>query len=140
MSGIRDRILAFLASQPHGVVSTVHADGSVESALVAFSETPELCVTFGTLEDTRKFANILREPRVALVVTDNEHFQVQLEGRARITSGDEHERCKQQHVAKNPKSAKYADAPGQRFIVVEPTWIRFTDRTTDPSLVEELRF
>lgn len=140
MSDLQTRIAAFLATEPHGVVSTVHADGSVESALVAFSETPELRITIGTDHGTRKFANILREPRVALVVTDNELLEVQLEGRARVAEGDEHEECKQQHLAKNPKTAKYANDPGQRFIVIEPTWTRFTDRRTEPTTVEELRF
>jgi general stress protein 26 len=140
MSVLQSSIAAFLATEPHGVISTVHENGSVESALVAFSETPELHITIGTDQGTRKFANILREPRVAFVVTDNELLEVQLEGRARVTSGDEHETCKERHLAKNPKTAKYANDPGQRFIVIEPTWIRFTDRRTEPTTVEELRF
>lgn len=140
MNDLHSRIAAFLATEPHGVVSTLHADGSVESALVAFSETPDLRITFGTDKGTRKFANILREPRVALVVTDNEQIEVQLEGKARVTEGAEHDECKRRHLAKNPKTAKYADDPGQRFVVIEPTWIRFTDRRTDPTTVEESRF
>lgn len=140
MNDLRSRIAAFLATEPHGVVSTVHADGSVESALVAVSETPDLLVVFGTDAGTRKFANILRDPRVALVVTDNESLEVQLEGRARVAEGTEREQCKLRHLAKNPKTAKYANDPGQRFVVIEPTWIRFTDRRTDPTTVEELRF
>jgi general stress protein 26 len=140
MTDLRASIAAFLATRPHGVVSTVHADGSVESALVAFSETPELDITFGTFDTTRKFANILRDPRVAFVVTDDENVEVQLEGRARIAEGEEHERCKRRHLAKNPKTAKYADDPHQRFVVIEPTWIRFIDRRTDPTTAEELRF
>ncbi len=140
MSDLHARIAAFLATEPHGVISTVHADGSVESALVAVSEAPDLTITIGTDKGTRKFANILREPRVALVVTDNDSIEVQLEGRARVTEGNEHEACKERHIAKNPKTVKYANDPGQRFIVIEPTWIRFTDRRTEPTTVEELRF
>ena len=140
MTDLRAAVAAFLATRLHGVVSTSHADGSVESALVAISETPDLAITFGTLDDTRKFANILRDPRVAFVVTDDENVEVQFEGRARLTEGEEHERCKERHVAKNPKSAKYADDPRQRYFVVEPTWVRFVDRTVTPSRVEESRF
>lgn len=140
MSDLRADIAAFLGTRLHGIVSTVHADGSPEAALVAFSETPELAITFGTLDDTRKFPNLLRDPRVAFVVTDDENLEVQFEGRARITEGEEHDRCKRQHLAKNPKSAKYADDPRQRFFIVEPTWIRFIDRTVTPSRLEELRF
>lgn len=140
MTDLRADIAAFLATRLHGVVSTLHPDGSPESALVAISETPELAITFGTLDDTRKFANLLRDQRVAFVVTDDENMEVQFEGRARITDGEERDRCKKRHVAKNPRAAKYADDPRQRFVVVEPTWIRFIDRTTEPSRVEELRF
>jgi uncharacterized protein YhbP (UPF0306 family) len=140
MMDLRSTIAAFLATRPHGVISTVHEDGSVESALVAISETPDLRITIGTDKGTRKFQNILREPRVALVVTDDEEIEVQMEGRARVAAGDEHETCKARHVAKNPRTAKYANDLNQRFIVIEPAWVRFTDRRTDPSTVEELRF
>ncbi len=140
MTDLRSDIAAFLRTEKHGVISTIHPDGSPESALVAISETPELAIVFGTFDDTRKFANILRDNRVAFVVTDDENMEVQFEGRARLTEGEEHERCKQLHLAKNPKTAKYADDPKQRFFVVEPTWIRFIDRTVNPSRVEELRF
>ncbi len=141
MTDVRDTIAAFLETRLHGVVSTVHEDGSVESALVAISNAPgNLAITFATLENTRKFANILREPRVAFLVTDDQKLQVQFEGRARVTEGDERERCKNMHVAKNSRAAKHANVPGQQFISVEPTWIRFTDLTNDPHVIEELRF
>lgn len=141
MPDIRSRIAAFLATRLHGVISTVHADGSVESALVAISNAPDdVSITFATLDSTRKFSNIVRDPRVAFVVTDDESIEVQFEGRARVTEGHEREQCKNMHVTKNPRAAKHANVPGQQFISVEPTWIRYTDRTNDPHVSEELRF
>lgn len=130
---------AFLASQLLCVVSTVGEDGSPQSAFVAFSESPELEMTFGTFADSRKFANVLRDPRVSIVVGGDDKT-VQIEGVARVATGDEESRARARHLAKNPGSEKYAHDPRQRFVVVTPTWMRYTDYSTDPDTIEESRF
>ena len=139
MTDPRPTIAAFLATEPHGVVSTLHADGSVESALVAVSETPDLHIIFGTFVDSRKFANLTRDPRVAVVISADDRT-LQIEGAARVTHGNEERACRERHLAKNPGSEKYAHDPKQRFILVTPTWMRYTDYRTDPDTIEELRF
>lgn len=128
-----------LRSQMLCVVSTVHADGSPESALVAFSESPDLEIVFGTFSDSRKFTNILRDPRVALTIGTDEQA-LQMEGTARVASDAEVERCTAQHIRKNPSSSKYAHDPKQRYIIVKPTWLRYTDYGTEPDTIEELHF
>ncbi len=130
---------AFLASQPFCVVSTVGDGGAPESALVAFSESDGLEIAFGTFVDSRKFRNIGRDPRVSIVVSGDDKT-VQLEGTARVAAGDEAERVRAQHLAKNPSAKKYAYDSRESFVIVAPRWLRYTDFTTDPDTVEELRF
>lgn len=132
-------ILAFLSTQTLGVVSTLGADGEPQSATVAFSESPDGTIVFGTFDDSRKFANILRDPRVSLVVSDDDHT-VQVQGVARLTEGEDAARCRARHAAKNPSTEKFADDPRQRYFLVTPTWLRFTDYTTEPESIEERMF
>lgn len=139
MDNLRETVAAFLASYPHCIVSTIGPDGEPQAALVAFSETPEFAVTFGTLTTTRKYANLLRDPRVAIVV-EGPRAEVQLQGTARIAEGSEREQCIAMHTAKNPASAKHSDDPLQQFFIVTPSWLRYTDHETKPHTVEELRF
>lgn len=136
MSDPRASIARFLASQTLGVLSTANDEGQPQAALVAFSETPDLQIVIGTFEDTRKFANLLQNQHVAFVVSSDKKT-VQIEGIARMAQGDELERCRARHSAKNPASVKYAHDPKQRFFIIEPTWMRFSDHTTDPHTIEE---
>ena len=139
MADVRSAANAFLASQTFCVVSSLGDDGSPQSAFVAFSEYPDFAIVFGTFVDSRKYRNIRRDPRVSIVVCGDDKT-VQLEGIARELTGEEEERCRLRHVEKNPKAKKYAYDERERFVAVTPTWLRFTDFTTDPDTVEELRF
>lgn len=139
MSDIRDAIREFLASQTLGVVSTVNGKGDPESALVAFSETPELSIVFGTSNMSRKFANITANPHVSFVIATDER-EVQFEGVAHETKDEELNFSRALHLAKNPSSKKYADRDDQRFFIVTPTWLRNTDYSTDPDTIEEVHF
>lgn len=139
MTALRQSLHTFLESQSFGVVSTIGSTGSPESAFVAYSESDDFSIVFGTFVDSRKYRNIARDPRVSFVVSGDDRT-VQIEGTARELTGEEEERCRHRHVVKNPKAKKYAYDERERFVVITPTWIRFTDYTTDPDTVEELRF
>ncbi len=139
MTDHRSLIARFLAAQTLGVVSTIGTDGQPQSALVAFSETPELKIVFGTFNDSRKFRNLQRDPRASFVISGND-ATVQLEGTARLAEGTDDEQCRALHIAKNPGSAKYLDDPRQRFFIVTPMWIRYTDYSTEPDTVLEVSF
>lgn len=130
---------AFLASQPFCVVSTVGDGGAPQSAFVAFSESDDFEIAIGTFVDSRKFRNVVRDPRVSIVVSGDDKT-VQIEGTARVATGAEEERVRAQHLTKNPSAKKYAYDSRESFVIVTPRWMRYTDFTTDPDTVEELRF
>lgn len=121
------------------VLSTVDANGASESALVGFSVFNEVELTIGTNRNSRKFKNITQNPRVSLVI-GWEKKTVQYEGTARELTGQELQDRQKEHLVKNPGAEKYRDEPGQVYISISPTWIRFTDATVLPWRVEERKF
>jgi len=64
----RAELRAFIARQRYGVVATVQGDGATESALVGIAVSSELEIYFDTLGDTRKAANLRRDPRISMVI------------------------------------------------------------------------
>ena len=62
--GTANGIAQFLDSCNLGVLSTIA--GAPESALAGIAVTMELEVAFDTVERSRKFANLMRDPRVSL--------------------------------------------------------------------------
>ena len=121
------------------VLSTVDSNGASESALVGFSVFNDQDLTIGTDRNSRKFKNILVNSRVSVVI-GWEDKSVQYEGVARELVGQELEDRQKEHFIKNPGSAKYKDEPGEVYVSISPTWIRFTDGTVDPWRVEERQF
>jgi hypothetical protein len=134
------KVLAFLATQSHGVVSTI-AQGSLqpEAALVGFSYTPQFEIIFGNSIDERKYKNIISNQQVAFVFGFG-YTTVQYEGIASIAHGDEIQECQAIHFEKHPLARRYAFAEGHRYIKVAPRWIRYRDGTVDPDEIFELNF
>lgn len=135
-------LLAFLASQHLGVLATISERGTPQAALVGITETAELHIIFGTANTSRKYANIKRDPNVALVIGHDMDagITVQYEGIAQELSGEASEKCRQAHLAKNPRAKKFAFANNQRWFLVTPTWIRFTNVGAKPPQLFEIQF
>lgn len=129
-------ILEFLKTQLLGVIATVDSvSNKPESALVAFSETDHLELIFGTLNDTRKFANLQHNPHVAFVITGGE-ITVQYEGVARLAgTPEETDEYRTIHLTKNPAAKKFAHLAQQQFFKVRPTWIRYSNFSIKPPSV-----
>ena len=135
----KKKILDFIKTQILGVVSTVDANNNPESAVVAFSETDNLELIFGSFSDTRKNKNLQNNNRVSFVISDN-NITVQYEGLAKELSGSEAIKAREIHLFKNPSSKKYAFDEKQRFFKVTPTWIRYSDFNYNPKKVFEIKF
>lgn len=133
-------ILEFLHTQLLGVISTVDsATNKPEAALVAFSETDQLELIFGTFNDTRKFANLQGNPHVAFVIS-SDTTTVQYEGIAKIAEGDHIEEYRAIHLTKNPRAQKVSHHLKQQFFKVTPTWVRYTTVSVKPPRIFEVTF
>lgn len=137
-SEIKEKILNFIKKQVVGIVSTINSENNKpESAVVAFSETDNLELIFGTFNDTRKYKNLQSNNRVAFVIGWDD-ITVQYEGVVEELSGEQAEKSRNIHLAKNPGSKKYAFDEKQRFFKITPTWIRYSDFNYDPEKVLEI--
>lgn len=132
-------IYNFIDSCPLMVISSLSEDGRPQSAVVGFGQTKQLQIIFGTSEHSRKAQNIVRNDAVAVVIGWQDKT-IQLEGQARMLSRDEADQYAEQYFLKNPTARKYKSQPHERYFLVEPTWLRFTDTTATPWSVTELRF
>lgn len=135
-------ISEYVASQILGVIATVNKDNYPESALIALTESNNLELIFGTYNTTRKYQNLMQNPHVAITFGNDvdEAITVQYEGVAEEIPEQEIDRYRALHIAKNPRSEKYAHKPEQRYFKVSPTWIRYVDLKTNPQIEFEINF
>lgn len=129
MTDQKQLVLDFIKAQRIGVVATINEKGLPEAAAVAMSQTEALEIVFQTPNSTRKYTNLSKNPHVAIVLGwGSDYTTVQYEGTAReVTDPTERQRLSEAHVAKNPDSKPYANLPNNKFFVVTPTQIRYSD-------------
>lgn len=134
----RDELMWFLRRYKLAVQATVARDGTPQAAVVGFAVSDELEIVFDTVETTRKCLNLRADPRIALVIGWDDAITVQLEGVADFPTGPELERIQQCYFAAYPDGRDRLAWPGITHVRVRPTWVRYSDFTQDPQLVEEL--
>jgi len=124
-NSLKNLILEFIADRSLCVIATVGQDTKPESAIVGFSHTERLELIIGTSNKSRKYANLLQKPYVAIVIGD-ETGEVQYEGNVEIVSGGEYRSMVEEaHIKKLPGAAEYREDPSQVYIKVRPVWVRF---------------
>lgn len=133
----KSKVLAFLRAQMLGVVSTI-GHQNPESAVVAFGETENLELYFGTSNNSRKYKNIKNNPHIAFVIgwDDDVHISIQYEGIARELSTEEAKHYIEAFALKNPKTIKFKSYPDQRYFLITPSWIRYTSKEGDFELAD----
>ncbi|HEY1835545.1 MAG TPA: pyridoxamine 5'-phosphate oxidase family protein [Candidatus Saccharimonadales bacterium] len=134
----QQKILDFMSQHTECVLVTTGEDGSPQAATVGFSETLHLELTIGTTKSSRKYQNIMRDPRVAVVVGFEGNATVQYEGTARELTGDELAERQKLHFQKIPGAQRFNGESDQTYLSISPTWVRYTNYT-QPKPVEELR-
>ena len=139
-SSVKKAILEFISRERLAVIATVSPEGNPHGAVLEFGQTEELEIIFDTFERSRKYQNIINDPRVAFTIGWDKDITVQYEGIAHELSGDELEQSKQFYFAKNPGAQKWENVSGIRFFKVEPTWVRYSDLNVDPWEVFEVTF
>ena len=128
----------FLHKHELCVISTIDDKGNPGSAVVGFSENDSLELMIGTDSESRKYHNILKRPKVSVVVGWDDGITVQYEGEARLLEGDELSEYQKNHFAKMPDAEKYKDLPTEVYFAISPKWIRYTDCTKEPWEVKEI--
>jgi len=124
---LRQTLKDVFATQRFCVLAT-QGQGQPYGSLVAFAETDDLRqMVFATNRDTRKFSNLLSEPRVALVIDSRSNSDTDLKDAVAITAlgpaheaaGDERERLTRVYLAKHPSLAEFIGSPQMAICSVQ---------------------
>jgi hypothetical protein len=135
----RKAIYTFMRRFRYGVVSSLSQEGTPQSALVGIATTPELEIVFDTVKASRKYANLIANPRCSFVVGWGGEQTVQLEGIAIEPAGGELARYQETYFSVWPEGIAHLSWPGIAYFVVRPTWVRYSDFDQRPPLIEEIR-
>jgi pyridoxine/pyridoxamine 5'-phosphate oxidase len=133
----RDEFVDFVRDRGLAVVASTGPKGTPQAALVGVAATDLGELVFDTTDSSRKYANIAREPEVAVVVGWDDEVTVQCEGRADILEGDELERCRAFYFEQYPDGRERASWPGIAYIRIRPRWLRYSDYRPDSFGVSE---
>jgi len=119
LNRIRKELKKLLQSQPLAVLSTQEG-GQPYASLVAFASSEDLTrLYFATIRSTRKFANILKDSRVAMLVDNRsnspEDFQqataVTATGRTEEVVSDHRKDVLSLYLAKHPYLESFVESP-----------------------------
>lgn len=130
-------LYTFIASKPYAVISTLAANGTPQSALIGIAVTPDLEIIFDTLKSTRKYANLLASPCCSLVIGWDDEKTLQYEGTAFLPSGPALSRYQSLYFARWPECRAHEQWPDIAYVVIRPTWIRYSDFNQQPPTIEE---
>ncbi len=136
------KILDFLKRHHLMVISTINSKGEPQSAVVGFTERPNLEIIFGTYNATRKYKNLQENSKISLVIgwDSEEKITIQYEGIAKEAKQDDSKEYQQLHIEKRPKRGKHVHDPRERVFRTKPTWIRYSDLSKDPEEIIEITF
>jgi hypothetical protein len=135
----KSELLEFMRRHRLAIEASVSVTGAPQAAVVGIVVGDELEVFFDTLRTSRKYENLRRDPRVALVLGwDLEQAcTLQFEGLADEPQGTELESLKQRYFAAFPDGIARQAWPDIAYLRARPTFIRFSDfRAAAPKIVE----
>ena len=125
-------IYNFMKRQKLAVIASVTHDGLPEAAVVGIAVKEDLELYCSTFRTSRKYENIQKNPRVALVIGWEGGKTIQYEGIAEEITDEESPELLKTYLADIPSIAKYLEREHQIFYKIKPKWIRFSDQSMDP--------
>ena len=135
MNETQKQKLAELLAQEHVAVIVTQGEEWPTATLQAFAETPELDLLFIMGDTAEKFQNLLRHPRVTVIVDtrdvgDVSKFQISrsvVQGIAgEVAKGVEWDSLKDIFLKKNPFEAPFFGNPALRMVRVKPKRMSYT--------------
>lgn len=145
---MKNELVEFMRVNPLVTVATVSADGAPEAAIVGVAVSERLELVFDTLETTRKFLNLRREPRIAVVFgaaggyVGGKHDErtLQYEGAADLPEGAELTRVQEEiYFRQFPDGRSRMKWAHIAYVRVTPEWIRYSDYNVSPPRIVEMR-
>lgn len=137
----KKQILDFIRQHKVAVLATVNSSALPEASALAFMIKDDFEIHIATYDSSRKFHNLKRNPKVALVIGWDHGKTVQIEGEAiEVTDPEEIKDMEWSDLEKMPTVAKYIKPERAVFLKIKPKWLKYSDFSTEPWQIEELRF
>jgi pyridoxine/pyridoxamine 5'-phosphate oxidase len=133
----REELLDFLRLHPLAVEASVAANGAPQAAIVGIAVSDRLELVFDTLTSSRKYSNLVRDPRIALVIGWDQERTAQIEGTVDFPAGADLERIRAAYFLAYPEGRQRLAWPGITHARVRPSWLRYSDFSQTPSYIVE---
>ncbi len=130
--------MQFVRGRALAVLATTSADGRPQAAVVGIAVTDDGDIVFDTTRTSRKFANLSRQPRVALVIGVDwgDEQTVQLEGTAAEISREDP--AVVAYYEPFPTGRERAAWPDIVYVRVHPDWGRYSDYHPETVGIQEV--
>ena len=117
----------FIRSQGDAVICTLGAEGEPQAAYLSITATDAGELVFDAKADSRKVANLHRDPRIAVVVGGADGTTLQVEGTADFANGAELARVSAGYLSAFPQFEQSLRDPSIVVIRVVVSWSRYGD-------------
>jgi hypothetical protein len=134
-------LVDFIRRHPYAVQATVSPTTSPQAAVVGLAVSDDLEIVFDTVDTTRKLQNLRRNPAISLVVggcAPGEEQTLQIDGIADEPTGPDLDRLRQVYYAQFPDGPSRLSWAGLVYVRIRPRWMRYSDFTKDPPVIEEI--
>jgi pyridoxine/pyridoxamine 5'-phosphate oxidase len=135
----RDELYAFMNKHRWAVEATVTASGAPQAAVIGFAVTRDLELVFDTLKTSRKYQNVLKSPKMALVIGWDDAQTLQIEGLADEPKGTAQGQLKARYFEVFPDGHERETWKDITYIRVKPHWFRYSDFRLDPPKIVEMK-
>ncbi len=143
----RNELVKFMRENPLVTAATLSQDGAPQAALLGVATSDQLELVFDTVDNSRKFGNVLRDGRIAVVFGaaggyvsgSHDERTVQYQGVADVPNGDELKRVQEEIYFKLfPDGRDRLKWPHIAYVRVRPTWMRYSNYNVNPPEIVEL--
>jgi pyridoxine/pyridoxamine 5'-phosphate oxidase len=128
----RSSLASFVRQRGLAVLASTNERGEPQAALVGVTATDQGDIVFDTLVSSRKYANLRRNRRVALVIGWEDEQTVQVEGIAEEIQNPAQDPAVAAYYEQYPNGRERGTWPEIAYIRVIPVWARYSDYSTDP--------
>lgn len=133
-------VLNFIKQHKLCVIATVSENNAPEAAVLEFGETQDLELVFDTFKNSRKYKNLQKNSKIAVVIGWGQNITVQYEGEASEVLPTEIERYILAYTKKNPEVEKWSKMKDITYFKIIPKWLRYTDINKHPWYTFEIDF
>ena len=136
----KEELFDFIAKHDLAVLASVSPSQGPQAALMGIAVTEELEIVFDTLKTSRKYRNLILNPRIAFVIGWENEITVQYEGQAEELHEPTLPLYKEIYFQKWPDGREREKWPDICYFRVRPTWIRYSDFNKQTYGMVELAF